>query len=140
MSDRPIHAFISWKGRSVIVGRLDADKTFVKTKVYMVNVPPSLAIGADTVAELQSAGCQRMRLTTQDGAVYQIPFEKFVRKSFVQTRTASAGKQYFCPIENFERLDAPKPPTPPSGNFPIVDKMRERKETTTPDSGQLRLL
>jgi hypothetical protein len=119
----PIHAYIGFKGRSITVGRLDPDGTFVKSNVYRVHTPPSLAIGADTVEELKRQGCKRMKLTTQDGAVYKIPFDLFLRRCFYQTRTALAGRQAFILLDDMT-CDTPAPAYEPGNSFPYVDSLR----------------
>jgi hypothetical protein len=126
---------LAWGGRNngprrIVIGSVDASGLFRKYRVPYVRIPPSLALDADSVRELKALGCKRIELRAEDGKIYRIAFDKFVRRAFVQTRTASAGEQYFCLLEDFERIDTPAASWTPGSDFPIVDAMRAAAKVT----------
>ena len=92
--------------RQVIVGTLYSDGEFYKRlkPEHILRIPPSIAIQADAVKELEKRGCTRIRADIIGGKCLVVSFTHFQEYGFHLNRRF--GEQIALPLSEWQSADA----------------------------------
>ncbi|MBP6963848.1 MAG: hypothetical protein KBC96_05515 [Armatimonadetes bacterium] len=93
--------------RSFSAGKLVGGVFIKKCKPnHLMRTPPGIAIQEDIVEQLRGLGCRQIEVLVEDGRVFAVAFEDFLRHAFRLDR--GFGAQECLPLKYWHDPNAPR--------------------------------